>query len=366
MRGTRGHVAIIKRRPARRVACAATLLVCVLAAPHTSSAQTQTDRRSQERLEMRRGEGEALLSLADAAMGGRASSDFSIGWTNDFFKAQTGTFVPFTVTIDRSALTAADALMYVRATRRDAAAAAIPIRYPFDIIFPVALSAPPGQPLRITRGFAVAPGDYDVYVALRERAADLRGSDRRLKGAVLKQPLTVPDFWTGELATSTVMLADRIEPVTAAVVGDDVLERPYVIGANEVHRAAGTAFKKNRELIVVFLIYNPAVSPDKSFDIEVDYHLFRKDAAGPTEPADEADHPPVRPGEAYVTRTTPQRFQPAAMGANFDPASGPILAGQGILLSSFRVGEYRLGITVRDLVSRKSLSRDIIFKVVGS
>src|SRR5687768_3250871 len=115
----------------------------------TSSAQMQADRRPQERLEMRRGEGEALLSLADAATAGRASSDFSIGWTNDFFKAQTGTFVPFTVTIDRSALTAADALMYVRATRRDAAAAPVPLRYPFDVIFPVALSAPPGQPLRI-------------------------------------------------------------------------------------------------------------------------------------------------------------------------------------------------------------------------
>ena len=315
---------------------------------------------------MRRGEGEALLSLADAAMTGRALSDFSIGWTNDFFKAQTGTFVPFTVTIDRSALTAADALMYVRATRRDATAAPVPLRYPFDVIFPVALSAPPGQPLRITRGFAVAPGVYDVYVALRERAASLRGSARHLKEAVLKQPLTVPDFWTGELATSTVMLADRIDQITGTVIGDAVLERPYVIGSNEVHRAAGTAFRKDRELIVVFLIYNPAVAADRSFDIEVDYHLFRKDAAGRTEPADETDHPPARSGEAYVTRTTPQRFEPAAMGAGFDPASGPILAGQGILLSSFRAGEYRLGITVRDLVSRKSLSRDVTFTVVGS
>jgi hypothetical protein len=366
MRGTRRHVAIIKRRPARRAACATLLFVCILFAAHTSSAQNPAERRSQERFEMRRGEGEALLSLADAAMAGRASSDFSIAWANDFFKAQTGTFVPFTVTIDRSALTAADALMYVRATRRDTVPAPVPTRYPFDIIFPVALRGQSGQPLRITRGFAVAPGDYDVYVALRERASDPRRSERRLKGAVLKQPLTVPDFWTGELATSTVMLADRIEPVTATVAGDDLLERPYVIGSNEVHRAAGATFRKDRELIVVFLIYNPAVSSGRSFDIEVDYHLFRQDASGPAETMTGADHPPARPGEAYVTRTTPQRFKPAAMGDTFDPASGPILAGQGILLSSFRAGDYRLGITVTDLVSRKSLSRDVMFKVVGS
>jgi len=353
----------------RRAAVAALLFVCTVAGAGASSSQNRLDRRSQDRLEeLRRREGEALLSLADAAMAGRAPSDFSIGWSNDFFKAQTGTFVPFTVTIDRSAVSAADALMYVRAARRDGLPArGSLVRYPFDIIFPVALSGPPGQPLRITRGFAVAPGDYDVYVALRERAADPLAPDRRLKGAVLKQPLTVPDFWTGELATSTVMLADRIDPVTTPVTGDDVLDRPYVIGSNEVHRAAGVAFRRDRELIVVFLIYNPTVSPDKSFEIEVDYHLFRKEAAPQTAAAAaDDDHPPARAGERYVTRTTPQRFKPGVMAADFDPASGPIMAGQGILLSSFQDGEYRLGITVTDVMSRKSLSRDVTFKVVGS
>ena len=374
MRGKREDVAKISGRTqsGRRAAVAALLFVCTVAAADASSSQNRLDRRSQDRLdELRRREGEALLNLADAAMSGRAPSDFSIAWSNDFFKAQTGTFVPFTVTIDRSALTTADALMYVRAARRDALPArgrGSFVRYPFDIIFPVALSGTQGEPLRITRGFAVAPGDYDVYVALRERAADPLASDRRLKGAVLKQPLTVPDFWTGELATSTVMLADRIDPVATPVTGDDVLERPYVIGSNEVHRAAGIAFRRDRELIVVFLIYNPTVSPDKSFEIEVDYHLFRKDgaAAETASAAADGDHPPARAGERYVTRTTPQRFKPAAMGADFDPASGPIMAGQGILLSSFQDGEYRLGITVTDMMSRKSLSRDVTFRVVGS
>ena len=303
-------------------------------------------------------------------MSGRAASDFAIRWSNDFFKAQTGTFVPFTVTIDRSSLTATHGLMYVRAARRDGMTVRARdgvIRYPFDVIFPVVLTAPVGQPVRITRGFAVAPGEYDVYVALRERAADPFDSRGRLKGAVLKQPLTVPDFWTGELTTSTVMLADQIDPVVAPVTGDDVLERPYVIGTQELHRAADSRFRRDRELIVVFLIYNAATSREKDFDIEVDYHLFRRDAAAPAEaaPADGA-RPPARAGERYVTRTPPQRFRPSMMGSDFDPATGPILAGQGILLSSFQEGEYRLGITVTDLMSRQSLSRDVTFSVVGS
>ena len=231
----------------------------------------------------------------------------------------------------------------------------------------MALNAPPGQPVRITRGFAVAPGDYDVYVALRERPADPVDSDRRLKGAVLKQPLTVPDFWTGELAASTVMLADRIDAVPAAVVGDEVLERPYVIGTQEIHRATETRFRRSRELIVVFLIYNASVSAKRNFDIEVDYHLFRRDAAAPPEPASgDSARPAARAGERYVTRTPPQRFRPATMDSDFDPSTGPILAGQGILLSSFQEGEYRLGITVTDLMSRRSLSRDVTFSVAGS
>lgn len=372
MRRKREQVALTTRRArsGRRAAVATLLLMCTVAIADASSAQNRVDRRTQDRLEeARRREGEALLNLADAAMAGRAPSDFSIQWSNDFFKAQTGTFVPFTVTVDRSNLTAASALMYVRAARRDATpprSRNAVVRYPFDIIFPVELSAPAGQPLRITRGFAVAPGDYDVYVALRERAADPVDSDRRLKGAVLKQPLTVPDFWTAELATSTVMLADRIDEVVP-VSGDAVLERPYLIGKNEVHRSTGVAFRRDRELIVVFLIYNPTVSPDKSFDIEVDYHLFRRDAAAAAEnPSRDAGHPPARAGERYVTRTTPQRFKPATMGSDYDPIAGPILAGQGILLSSFQAGEYRLGITVTDLMSRHSLSRDVTFTVVGS
>jgi hypothetical protein len=140
-----------------------------------------------------------------------------------------------------------------------------------------------------------------------------------------------------------------------------------VIGQQEVHLAAAREFRRDRELIVVFLIYNPAVA-DKQFDVQVEYHLFRRVAGRAAEDAAVSrDHPPARAGEQYVTRTNPQRFTPSLMGAHFDPAAGdPMLAGQGILLSSFQEGEYRLGITVTDLLSRRTLSKDVTFTVVGS
>ena len=358
-----------RRAASGRAAVAAWLVVCALGTLHATPGQSKAERRLQDRVdEARRQEGEALVSLADAAMLGRGPTDFSMEWRNDFFKAQSGTFVPFTVTFDRSKLSASSALMYVRAARRNAAVPAEHrgfFRYPFDIIFPVELTEPPGKVQRVTRGFAVPPGEYDIYVALRERAADPLAIEPRPKAAVLKQPLTVPDFWTGEIAASTVMLADRIDALAGPITGDDVLERPYVIGENEVRLAPGSVFPRHRELIVVFLIYNPTVL-DKTFDVQVDYHLFQRMPAGTAVEAPDTGRPPSRMGERYVTRTNPQRFTPSLMGPRFDPAGHPMMAGQGILLSSFQEGEYRLGITVTDLLSRKTLSRDVTFTVAGS
>ena len=359
----------------RSAALAVLLLGTPSVAPYAHAGQGAGDDRHRRGGldEASQREGVALVGLVDAAASGRLASDFSLGWSNDFFKAQAGTFVPFTVTVPPAQLSAATALMYVRAMRRDSA---LPVarfgqpRYPFELIFPVQLGGR-DEPVRITRGFAVPPGEYDVYVALRERAPDLVASEPRLKAAVLKQPLSVPDFWGGELATSSVVLADRIEPLLEAPAADDALERPYVVGESEIHPAQGSAFRQSRELIVVFLIYNAMVSADRNFDIQVDYHLFRTmvgaghGGAAEVEPLD--DHPAPRAGERYITHTAPQRFTPAMMDAHFDPRAGdPVMAGQGILLSSFEAGEYRLGITVTDLVSRKVVLRDVTFTVVGS
>ncbi|MEN3336904.1 MAG: hypothetical protein V7647_580 [Acidobacteriota bacterium] len=355
----------------------AALMVCaVVTAANAGGRQDRDDRRRRERLdEANRREAAALVAAVDAAASGHAVSDFPIAWRNDFFKAQSGTFVPFTVLVERGRISTPGVLMYVRAVRRDPGAApasrSAATRYPFELIFPVELTAEAG-PIRITRGFPVPAGDYDVYVALRERRPDPLGPEPRLKAAVLRQPLSVPDFWAGELATSTVMLADRIEPLLEPPSVDDILERPYVIGDSEIHPAAVSSFRKDRELIVVFLIYNPTVSADRNFDVQVDYDLFRtvsKAAVAEPTPAPEpaGEHSAARPGERYMTHTTPQRFKPALMGAHFDPEAGhPMLAGQGILLSSFEEGEYRIGITVTDLLSRRILSRDVTFTVVGS
>ena len=363
------------------LATAAAATIFWAAAEAAVGAQSRADRRLQDRLDdANRREAETLVELADDAMDGkREVSDFAIAWRHDFLKAQPGTFVPFTVTIDRSRLEAAEALMYVRAVRRAGTAGppgasegkGFDARYAFDAVFPVALGRS-ADSLRVSRGFAVAPGEYDVYIVVRERPADPLGPRQgRMKAAVLRQPITVPDYWTGELATSTVMLANRIDVLPQPLDPDEALERPYVIGQNDVHLAGDSTFRKgrDREVIVVFVVYNPTVESGRHFDVRVDYHLFHRERSGSngTSALPPPGAPPPREGERYVTRTDPQRFNPGVLGPRVNPAAGhPLMAGQGILLSSFAEGEYRLGITITDLLSRKTILRDVTFTVAGS
>jgi hypothetical protein len=325
----------------------------------------QDARRVQERIdEALRRESDALVRIADAASAGKAvPTDFRLDWRNDFFKARPGTFVPFTVTFSAADLPSRLALLYIRVERQGGSKSTD--RAPaYETIFPVRIDADAGDVVGVTRGFAVPAGRYRVVLVLRESTEDHGGRGPR-KAGVLLQDLAVPDFWTGELATSTVMLASRVERLAAPVPSDELDEDPYAVGANRIHITRERVFARDRELIVAFLIYNPSVSPDRHFDVQVDYHLYRKE--GGAGESGGSDHPPARHGERYVTRTNPQRFNPSLMGAQFDPTAGtPILAGQGILLAGFEPGEYRLGITVNDLLSRKTLTRDVTFSVTGS
>ena len=104
---------------------AAFLFFGLVTTPLLAGAPQAPDRREQTRADdaLRR-EGEAIIELADTAMNGRATpSDFSIEWRNDFLKAQPGTFVPFTVTIDPAIRGTTGALMYVRVVARNAPSA---------------------------------------------------------------------------------------------------------------------------------------------------------------------------------------------------------------------------------------------------
>ena len=354
-----------------RFACA--VAAVSLLGARTAAAQAP-DRRQLERIEQTlRREGQEVVALADAAAeGGSLPADFTIAWHNDYFKAESGTFIPFIVGIDTRNVRADAALLYVRAVRTSAVVERgrrgrrepppLVVTYPFEEIYPVSLI--PGQMVRIARGCSLPAGKYDFTVVVREREREEQRGQRRA-AAVLRQTLDVPDYSAPELTTSSVILADALTVLSDVPTAGQLVERPYVIGNREIQPAADTVFRPSEELIVVLLVYNPLVTTAKHFDLEVEYHFFRKSGAGPEEPLKNA--PPgvaPLPGERYFNRTEPQRFNPVFLGTQFDPSAGqPVLAGQGVPLAGFPEGDYRLAVKVTDVVAGRSLERHVAFTV---
>jgi hypothetical protein len=98
----------------------------------------------------------------------------------------------------------------------------------------------------------------------------------------------------------------------------------------------------------------------------VEYHFFIETGGGARDRDVPAESSPsfARDGERYFNHTKPQRFTPEIMGPQFDPTAGqPLMAGQGVPLAAFPEGEYRLSIRVTDIVTGKSIVRDVSFSV---
>jgi hypothetical protein len=288
----------------------------------------------------------------------QAAPEIALTWRQDFLKAQQGlVFVPFTVTVEPGKM-ASTVAAYLRiapkgATGLPAAASGEkPPAYPFeDLYFTELRSGGAGLPARLTRAFAVPPGTYDVYVALRERPTGGTAAEAQVKVALLKQEVVVPNYHADELQTSSVLVADKIETLTAPVSPEAMKERPYVMGDSEITPAADMKFKKTEELQLVFQIYGAKLGGDKKPDVSVDYVFFQKDPSG----------------EKMFNKTPTQTLSDKTLPPSFDPEMGhQLMTGQGVPLGSFPEGDYRLEIKITDNKAQKSVTRDVLFTVLAA
>jgi hypothetical protein len=160
--------------------------------------------------------------------------------------------------------------------------------------------------------------------------------------------VVVPNYHADELQTSSVIVADKIEPLGAPIAPEAMKERPYVLGDSEITPAADLKFKNSEELQLVFQIYGARLGADKKPDVSIDYVFFQKEAAG----------------EKMFNRTPAQVLNSESLPKNFDPEMGhQLMTGQGVPLQSFPVGDYRLEIKVTDNKAQKSVTRDVLFTV---
>jgi len=320
-----------------------------------------------------------LLKMVDDASAGQpAPSDFQVTWQGHFLKARDQrTYVPFTVTIEPGKLATSAIAMYVRAVRRGGEGpAGGPAaqkdqkdqkkgpEYAFEDVYFIDLKAEPAEPARsaapaagtaappsrISRAMSVPPGEYDVWLAIKERAP-LNDKDKGAtppKAVVTKQVLTVPDFWSAEFLTSSIIVAERVEGLAAAIPEAERSSHPYAFESMELVPALVNKFSKKSNLSLLFFVYNAGLDAVKKPDVMVEYSFSRK----------------VDSGEKFFNSTVPQKFNAETLPAQFDVAAGhQIVAGQEIPLASFPEGDYRLEIKVTDKIGNKTLTQNVNFTV---
>jgi hypothetical protein len=323
---------------------------------------------------------QAVLKIAQAEEAGQpAPTDISGTFHADFLKAQESrTYVPFTLVMPAVPAPPKNLTMYVRVVAKTAAAPATTDKdkadkdkadkdkadkdkgteYAFEDAYFVDLVPPAAnQPYRVSRAFSVPAGDYDVLIILKERPAlgekDKKDKNAVFKAGLMKQSLTVPDFWNGELATSSVLLAENVEPLAAPLTREEAVQQPYTLGNTKITLAMSNLLPKKSELSVVFIIYNTTQDPNKKPDVSVEYTFFQKVAAAEN-------------GEKHFNKTNPQNFNAATLPAQFDPTLGhQLVAGQSVPLASFPEGDYRLEIKITDKLSGKTVIHNLPFKVTA-
>jgi hypothetical protein len=330
----------------------------------TAFAEQRGDQKNQpKRSKQEQQEIEQLVKLVDGVMAGQpAPSDIQMSLTPFFLKSQEQrTFVPFV--LDVTGAPAADAALYVRVVNPSAAeapaAAADPkadpkvdpktkkIEYPWDDIHFLSAAQVSSANGKLHRVFMAPPGTYDVYIAMKERLPERSPKEKVAKVGLLKTQVTVPDFWSGELTTSSVIVADKVNVLQAMPSPEEARERPFVFGAQELIPAADMNFGKEEQLATFFQVYNAALDEGGKPNLVLEYNFHRKEAGA----------------EKFFNKTAPQAVNASMLPPTFDPAKFPVPGGIEVPLKSFPEGEYRLEIKVTDKVNGKVVTRDVPFTV---
>ena len=360
---------VVKRREialsvTSTIAAAVVLACSVVLVAQKKDEKKQTDAQKKEILD--------IVKIVDGAGGGpSATNDFGLAWAHeDYLKATANKeYIPFTVTFDASKVTSPNVALYWRVVAKDAAAPAAtlnlpakkddkdkkddkkaPAKYAYEDVNFVPVNTAQGANARLSRAFTVAAGTYDVYVVMKEPASSQKNAPAP-KVSLIKQTVTVPDFWSQELTTSSVIIASRIEPLQAPLSPNEQIERPYALGMMEIVPTTDMKFSTKGELSVFMLIYNPKVDAINKPDVTVEYNFYQK---------------PVGAAEKFFNKTSPQPLNATTLPPQFDMSLGHQLqTGQAVPLASFPAGDYRLEIKVTDKLSTKSLTRDINFTVTA-
>jgi hypothetical protein len=333
---------------------------------------------------------DAATKIVDDALKGQAApSDFKFSFTGHPMKGQGAkTFIPFLISFEKGQTLPASAVYYLRIVSKenlekaqkviaehDAAvqkaamaaklepenteladaeekirAEAPKIEYAFEDLKNVSFNKPkPDSDFRLPAAMMVAPGTYDAYILIKEPAASVKGKKVPAKVGLLKVALTVPNYATDELATSTLIVTNTVAVLKSPPSAAELAMNPYIFGSTAVTPSFTDRFAKADDLTVFFFIYNTGT--DKATgkpDVSVDYNFYTKTGTA----------------EKFFNKTDQLQWNAKTLPPNFDAKAGFMLPGtQTIPLGSFPEGDYRLEIKITDKVSGKTKIESVRFTV---
>ena len=362
-------------------------IALLIATAPTVLAQRNNDNNQQQQPPQRSaGEQQDIQTLVlavEAVRGGQAApADIPVTWvTNHFVKGQSGeTYIPITITIDRSKLASPAARLYIRAIDKNAPPPAppapakegekpappAPVTYAWDKIYAVEVPED-GQ---LSRAIQLKPGEYDLFVAVKDRSPDQppqQGNQRNGRNqqnqqaqqpaaaettvsvGMLRRDLSVPDFNVADLKTSSVILATNVEPTQGQLSPEDQEANPYVFGPMRIVANPAARYSKGGELHVIFWIYGAQASSSGKPDVTVEYNFHQR----------------LPEGEKYFNRTQPQELNAQTLPPEFNVAAGHQLPGSLVVpMSVFPAGDYRLEIKVTDKAANKTVTENVNFTVL--
>ena len=298
----------------------------------------------------------AVSALVDDVISGKqpAPADVKIKFQNHFLKSSKNVYVPYILELSGAKFSSYPVTMYVRAVQKAAPGAApaapakpgVEMNWPFaDVYFLTEKNITTnGDVAELGRALELPPGDYTLYIAMRERQPKDR--KQQPKSVVLAQPLTVPEMNAG-LTTSSVILAKSLDPAPEQLTGQQQLEQPFTISGYRVVPSFGAAIPVSGELMFVFFIYNEGIAASGKPDLDVEYFFHRANEDKP------------------FTKLATQSFNATTLPGQFDLIQGhQVFVGQGIpVKDAFKPGDYRLEIKVTDKTNSQTITRSVPFTV---
>ena len=150
----------------------------------------------------------------------------------------------------------------------------------------------------------------------------------------------MPDYNVPDLRTSSVIVAQSVEPLTAALPPDQQEANPYVFGPMRIVPSSDGRFSKSGELSVIFWIYGAKEAASGKPDVVVDYSFHQR----------------LAEGEKYFNKTAPQPLNAETLPPQFSIAAGHQLPGSLVIpLDQFSGGR----LSARDQGYRQALGESV-------